>query len=51
MPTKIDRDNKGCYAQWGDQEKYYYECNNVEARKRAIEKANKQGQAIKSNNN
>lgn len=46
MPVKAGKDSKGCYYQWGDQKKYYYECGNKEAAKRAKEKASKQGQAI-----
>lgn len=45
MPTQTGKDDKGCYAQWGNQKKYYYECGNDEARERAKAKADKQGQA------
>lgn len=46
MPTHTGKDKKGCYAQWGGHgKKYYYQCGNEEARKRAVRKANKQGQA------
>lgn len=51
MPTKLGRDSKSCYARWGSGAKYYYECNNESSRKRAIDKANKQGEAIKANEN
>jgi hypothetical protein len=47
MPTRLKRDNKGCYAQWGSGKKYRYSCRNQVSRERAINKANKQGQAIK----
>lgn len=46
MPTHTGKDSKGCYAQWGGHgKKYYYTCGNDSARKTAIGKANKQGQA------
>lgn len=46
MPTHTGKDSKGCYAQWGGHgKKYYYTCGNAAARKTAIGKANKQGQA------
>lgn len=48
MPTKTGKDSKGCFAQWGSATKYYYKCGNDDARKRAIAKANKQGQAIRA---
>lgn len=48
MPTHTGSDSKGCYAQWGSATKYYYKCGDEKARKRAIAKANKQGQAIKA---
>ncbi len=46
----IGKDSDGCYARWGKEgKKYYYQCGNEEARKRASDKAKKQGRAIKSN--
>ncbi len=45
MPTHTGKDSKGCYAQWGNQKKYYYKCGNAAARARAKAKANAQGQA------
>jgi len=45
MPTKTGKDGKGCFARWGGQKKYYYECGNVAAKTAAVKKANKQGQA------
>lgn len=46
MPVHFKKDAKGCYAQWGTRgAKYYYECGNEEARKRAEAKAEKQGRA------
>lgn len=49
MPVKTGKDTKGCYAQWGSQKKYYYECGNKKARERAKAKAEKQGKAIRAN--
>jgi len=43
MPVHTGKDNKGCFAQWGGQKKYYYECNDSAARDRAKAKAVKQG--------
>jgi len=48
MPTHTGKDNKGCYAQWGGRNKYYYKCGDNTAKNRAIAKANKQGQAIRA---
>jgi len=49
MPTKTKQDIKGCYAQWGEHgAKYYYICGNEEARQNAVDKANTQARAIKS---
>ena len=45
MPVHTDKDSKGCFAQWGGQKKYYYECGNDSARDAAKAKATKQGQA------
>lgn len=46
MPVRVQKDKKGCYAQWGKSgKKYYYECGNKEAKNRAKRKAGKQGQA------
>jgi len=45
MPTHAKKDSKGCYAQWGSQKKYYYECGNVQAKRKAVAKASKQGRA------
>lgn len=49
MPTRTGKDKKGCFAQWGNQKKYYYKCGDKKARERAKRKANEQGRAIKSN--
>lgn len=49
MPVKTGKDKKGCFAQWGSQKKYYYECGNEKARERAKGKAEKQGRAAKAN--
>lgn len=49
MPTHRGKDNKGCFYTWGDSgKKYYYECGNVDSRKRAKRKADSQGRAIYS---
>lgn len=48
MPMEQGKDSKGCYVQWGNQKKYYYECGNEEARQRAIAKAKKQEKAIRA---
>ena len=45
MPTRTGKDSKGCWVRWGSGKKYYYECGNEAARKNAVAKANKQGQA------
>lgn len=45
MPTKRYNENGKCWYQWGSQTKYYFECGNEDAAKRAKEKADKQGQA------
>ena len=29
MPVHTGKDNQGCFAQWGSQKKYYYNCINV----------------------
>jgi len=46
MPVTTGQDNKGCFARWGQQHKYYYECGNDIARNNAKQKAEKQGVAI-----
>lgn len=48
MPAKRGKDSNGCYYQWGDQKKYYYECGNVISRNNAKNKADKQGRAIQA---
>ena len=48
MPVTIGKDSTGCYAVWGSQKKYYYECGNEEAKKAAEKKANAQGQVVRS---
>lgn len=45
MPVRVRKDSKGCFAQWGRQTKYYYECGDANARERAKTKAAKQGAA------
>ena len=46
MPVHLGKDSKGCYAQWGNQKKYYYPCGNKQARDKAKQKAYIQGYAI-----
>lgn len=49
MPVKTKSGDGKCWAQWGQEgAKYYYECGNEEARKRAEAKAAEQGRAIES---
>jgi hypothetical protein len=46
MPVHSGKDSKGPYKQWGDSgAKYHYEPGDAESRKRAEDKATKQGQA------
>ena len=45
MPVHTGKDKKGCFAQWGGQKKYYYECGDVTARDKAKAKAARQGAA------
>lgn len=45
MPVKTGKDDKGCFAQWGGQKKYYYKCGDKEAKANAKSKAEAQGQA------
>lgn len=45
LPTRFDKDSKGCFAIWGSQKKYYYKCGNKTAKARAKAKADKQGRA------
>jgi hypothetical protein len=47
MPVQLGKDNQGCFARWGSQgKKYYYTCNDPNARKKAKDKALNQGKAI-----
>ena len=46
MPVTTNKDEQGCYAQYGSQTKYYYACGNEEERKAAMQKAMVQGIAI-----
>ena len=47
MPVRTGKDKTGCYAIWGSSgRKYYFECGNEEAKKKAQGKASKQGQAV-----
>ena len=47
MPVNTGKDQKGCFARYGKQKKYYYKCGNKKARERAKKKANEQGRAIR----
>lgn len=43
MPVKTGKDKKGCFAQWGSKgAKYYYECGNEKAAKKARARAHEQ---------
>lgn len=46
MPLKNLIDDKGCYYQWGNQKKYYYDPNNYKSELLAKKKAIKQYIAI-----
>ena len=47
MPVQTGKDQKGCYARWGNSgAKYYYACGNKRAMGMAKNKAYKQGIAI-----
>ena len=46
MPVHRGKDKKGPYYQWGESgKKYYYESGDPDSRKKAKQKAEKQGQA------
>jgi len=46
MPVHRSKDSKGPYYQWGDSgKKYHYESGDEESRKKAKEKAIRQGRA------
>lgn len=47
MPVKFGKDTKGCFAQWGSQKKYYYECGSDSGKASAVKKAGAQGAAVK----
>lgn len=50
MPVHTGKDTEGCFAQWGKSgKKYYYECGNSDARKKAEQKAYVQGIAAIKN--
>lgn len=49
MPVHRGKDKKGPFYQWGSQKKYYYISNNSLSRKKAKDKAYKQGIAIYAN--
>ena len=46
MPVTTSKDNKGCFAQWGSQKKYYYKCGDKKERIKAKLKASAQARAI-----
>jgi hypothetical protein len=46
MPVRISKDNKGCFAQWGNSgAKYRYTCGNTGAMNKAKQKAHLQAAA------
>lgn len=47
MPVRVGKDSDGCYAQWGSQKKYYYDCDSPSAKRAAEKKAERQGRAIR----
>lgn len=51
MPVHSGKDKGGCFWQWGEQKKYYYECDSKEASEKAKDKATKQGQAVEISRN
>ena len=48
MPVRTGQDSKGCYAQYGNQKKYYYRCGDETAKERAKRRAERQAQAIRA---
>lgn len=48
MPVRLGKDEKGCFARWGTQKKYHYKCGDLEAAKRAKQRAERQGRAIRA---
>lgn len=46
MPVHRGHDSKGPFYQWGNQHKYYYKSGSTVSRKKALERARKQGVAI-----
>lgn len=49
MPVRHKKDEDGkCYAQWGNQKKYYYPCDSKISKENAERKAAKQGRIIES---
>ena len=49
MPVRHKKDSEGkCYAQWGNQKKYYYPCDSKISKENADRKAVKQGKLIES---
>ena len=46
MPVRVGKDSRGCFCRWGNQEKYYFKCDDDAAKKRAMAKAAEQGRAI-----
>lgn len=48
MPIHNGKDAKGCYWEWGDQHKYYYDPRNKKESTYAYERALQQARAIYS---
>ena len=48
MPVKISKDKKGCFAQWGDQKKYYFKCGDEKAKQRAVNRVREQERVIRA---
>jgi len=48
MPVRHKKDGDKCYAQWGNQQKYYYPCDSKISKENSERKAEKQGRIIES---
>lgn len=49
MPVHRSKDSEGPYYQWGESgKKYHYEAGDVQSRKKAKEKAERQGRAARA---
>lgn len=49
MPVTCGKDSEGCYCRYGEQKKYRYECGDTDGHARAKAKAERQGRAIRAN--